>query len=212
MQKLVMFVLVLMAVPFHSLFAASDAAFLSLMIAPSPTAHAMGTSFGNTWSDDPHAMWANPAAAGLFAQHHWIGGSAARTQWLPDLANDLLFSEGAVAGGYRLNASWSLGLGIGSYNLDLGEQRVVDEDGMVLDRTETFERYTGVTAAAAWNSVVNTSFGVSAKFLKQKLLFDHEKTATVLDWGAIVNWPILSTFDRGTVSTLGTPARFEITP
>ncbi len=222
MHKRVLCMLIVLGVlVFRNAFAVSEAAVLSLMITPSPQARAMGESFGNVWADDPQALWANPAAAGFFAQNNMVGLNASKMNWLRAFGSDMWYKSYAVAGGFNLKNSFTLGFGLNHHYLNLGKQVHTDETGAMLGTFKSYENATSLTAAVAYHGAVNASLGFSLKFIESNLgagvfvgdeFGETEATASAYDFGGIVEWPILASLQKGQATLFGQPAQFDITP
>lgn len=213
--------IVLGVLVFRNAFAVSEAAVLSLMITPSPQARAMGESFGNVWADDPQALWANPAAAGFFARNNMLGWNSSKMDWLPAFGSDMWYKSYAAAGGFNLKSSLTLGFGLNHHNLNLGKQVHTDETGAVLGTFKSYENATSLTAAVAYNGVVQASLGLSVKFIDSNLAAgvsvggkeaDATAEASAYDFGGIIEWPILASLKKDQTTLFGQPAQFDITP
>lgn len=162
---------------------------------PSAQALGMGGSFANIWADDPQGMWENPAAVALFAHENRFGIGTSNLEWLNQ------FGSGTIAGGFGLGHNFTLGLGMTTVNWSY----VPDEFSAKLF-------YGGLSSALSWHSFINASIGISAKSLYityPDTMFARDKCA---DIGAIVEWPILATFDKGNLSFYGHEMHFDITP
>jgi hypothetical protein len=162
---------------------------------PSAQALGMGGSFANIWADDMQGMWENPAAAAMFVHKNQIGVTTSNLEWLNPMGS------GAVVGGLKLGEKFTLGLGMSTVNWTYAPEEY---------SPEIF--YGGLHAAVSWHSFINVSIGLTekAQYLQYPdTMFVSDRG---LDIGAIVEWPILASFNAGKLNMLDRAVQFEITP
>lgn len=162
---------------------------------PSTQALGMGGSFANIWADDPQGMWENPAAAAMFAHKNRIGISTSNLEWLNAMGS------GTVLGGINLGKKFTLGLGMSTVNWTYAPEEY---------SPEIF--YGGLHAAISWHSFINVSIGVTEKSLYLTYPDTTINDNSGLDIGAIIEWPILASFNKGDLNILDRAMHFEITP
>jgi len=162
---------------------------------PSAQALSMGGSFANIWADDMQGMWENPAATAMFAHKNQIGISTSYLEWLNPMGS------GAIVGGLQIAENFTLGLGMSTVNWTYAPEQY---------SPEIF--YGGLHAAVSWHSFINASIGVTEK--AQYLQYPDTLIVSDrgLDMGAIVEWPILASFNAGKISMFDHAIQFEITP
>lgn len=162
---------------------------------PSAQALGMGGSFANIWADDSQGMWENPAATAMFVHKNQIGISTSNLEWLNPMGS------GAIVGGFKLGEKFTLGLGMSTVNWTYAPEEY---------SPEIF--YGGLHAAVSWHSFINVSIGVTEK--AQYLQYPDTVMASNrgLDIGAIVEWPILASFNKGNITLFEHDMHFDITP
>ncbi|HEX9973264.1 MAG TPA: hypothetical protein VGD14_14425, partial [bacterium] len=95
-----------------SLHAVSATAVAFLRISPSPLANGMGQTYGNISATEPMASFFNPAYLGFFSKSQNFGFSYSRSNWLPQLTNDLYHKCYSLNFGYTFkNTPVTLGIG-----------------------------------------------------------------------------------------------------
>ncbi|MCK4530818.1 MAG: hypothetical protein KAU44_06535, partial [Candidatus Marinimicrobia bacterium] len=162
---------------------------------PSAQALGMGGSFANIWADDPQGMWENPAATAMFAHKNRIGISTSNLEWLNPMGS------GAIIGGLKFGEKFTLGLGMSTVNWTYNPE---------MYSPELF--YGALSAAVSWNSFIQVSIG-----LNQKILYMTYPDTTMtrdksMDIGAIVEWPILASMNKGDINMFDRKMHFDITP
>jgi hypothetical protein len=162
---------------------------------PSAQALGMGGSFANIWADDSQGMWENPAATAMFVHKNHIGIGTGNLEWLNSMGS------GAIVGGFQLGEKFTLGLGMSTVNWTYAPEEY---------SPEIF--YGGIHAAVSWHSFINASIGVTEKAQYLKYPDTVMVSNRGLDIGAIVEWPILTSFNAGKLSMFDHAMQFEITP
>lgn len=162
---------------------------------PSAQALGMGGSFANIWADDPQGMWENPAATAMFAHKNRIGINTSNLEWLNQ------FGSGTIAGGFQLGEKFTLGLGMTTVNWTYAPEEY---------SPEIF--YGGLSAAISWHSFIHASIGITEKMLYLQYpdtLITSDKSMNI---GAIVEWPILASFNKGDLTLFDHAMHLDITP
>ena len=162
---------------------------------PSAQALGMGGSFANIWADDMQGMWENPAATAMFVHKNKIGISTSNLEWLNPMGS------GAIVGGLKLGEKFTLGLGMSTVNWTYAPDEF---------SPEIF--YGGLHAAVSWHSFINASIGVTEKAQYLKYPDTMMVSDRGLDMGAIVEWPILASFNAGKLNIFDHAMQFDITP
>ncbi|MEA2077472.1 MAG: hypothetical protein U9O95_05590 [Candidatus Marinimicrobia bacterium] len=162
---------------------------------PSAQALGMGGSFANIWADDPQGMWENPAATAMFTHKNKIGISTGYLNWLNPRGS------GAILGGLDLGKKFTLGLGMSTVNWTYNPEEY---------SPELF--YGALSAAVSWHSFINVSVGINNKILYLTYPDTTFNRYNSTDIGAIVEWPILASLNKGDISMFDRSMHFEITP
>jgi len=181
-------------------FAASGAAFLFLLISPSPRANGLGQTFLSLPETDAMIAFYNPATLGLFSLNHRfsMGFYPQRVRWLPAM-NDIFYDNKAFNVGFKLPGALSAGIGFQRTYLDLGSQSYMNAAGEVFGPFKVWEKSEAITIGLGWQGAITAGFGMSIKLIDSRLgkTFSQEKwkdikaEATVFDIGAIAQVPVL---------------------
>jgi hypothetical protein len=185
-----------------SAFAVSEAAVVSLLISPSPTANAMGQTYANTVDASPMAAVMNPASLGMFARKNIFGNEyyPAKVQWLPSLVADLNLDVRSTVFGVNLmpyaGIPVSIGLGFQKFRFDMGEQVVTRPDSPEPIATlESREEYKATTFSVALDYYISLSFGYTYKSI-ESVLAGITARPKAHDFGVIAQIPVFSLLER----------------
>ena len=162
---------------------------------PSAQALGMGGSFANIWADDPQGMWENPAALAIFSHENRIGVGTSNLEWLNQ------FGSGTIAGGLQLGEKFTIGLGMSTVNWTYNPE---------MYSPELF--YGALSAAVSWNSFIQASIGLNQKILYMTYPDTTMNRDKSMDIGAIVEWPILASMNKGDINMFDRKMHFDITP
>jgi len=154
-----------------------------------------GASGAAFWGGDGN-LWANPALLGYHEGIHYLWN---RTQLVPGLADDVIFSSNRVTVGWG-----GLGLALGSLNLNYGESVQTDDTGNPIGTFDSSEDIDMVAAAVSVSQLAAVLDGdgdgagpfdfadVAAGFTRKHVtmslgpFFPRSASATTHDWGALV--------------------------
>ena len=198
--KLVLMALIAICFLASTGFAASGAAFLFLLISPSPRANGLGQTFLSLPETDAMIAFYNPATLGLFSLNHRfsMGFYPQRVRWLPAM-NDIFYDNKAFNVGFKLPGALSAGIGFQRTYLDLGSQSYMNAAGEVFGPFKVWEKSEAITIGLGWQGAITAGFGLSIKLIDSRLgkTFSQEKwkdikaEATAFDIGAIAQVPVL---------------------
>jgi len=194
-------ILLLMCVPWANLFAVSDAAVLFLLISPSPISNGMGQTFIALPKSDPYSTLYNPGNLGLSAIENYfsIGFYPEKVKWLPSIADDIFYDSKAINAGFRLTTNIYVGIGYHIVYLDLGEQLLTGEEGPEpIGSFQSWEKARGLSIGLGGDFGVKIGLGTTGKFIESHLgllksgsEYEEAKAeAYAWDFGGIVEIPL----------------------
>lgn len=193
-------------------FSQNSSGVLFLLISPSPSANGMGNTYSALGSDDPMAMFFNPAFAGLLAKDHYFGGGfyPQRTAWLSSLADGMTYSHQSYHAGWNFNhlkvkIPVSVGISYSRTFFDAGEMVITGESDpeplgfyMSWDRAHTF------SVGFCIDYYIRLSAGMSLKYIESNLfatmvggnVVESPGKGDATDYGFIVQLPVVEALQK----------------
>lgn len=193
---------IVLSIPLNS-FAVSEAAFMSLLISPSPAANAMGGAYGSIMADSPLAVMMNPASLGMFGRRNVFGTEyyPQKVRWPPSVAPGMDYDAKSTA--FCLNLRpihgihFSVGIGIYGSRLNMG--KMVQTDPGLPDTTGGFmpwEQVNGTAVSVTFEYIATMSLGYTFKSLQGNPAPGTVSRSHTHDFGMAVQIPVFRLFRR----------------
>ena len=191
-------------------YAQGEAAVPFLLLNPSPSLSAMGSTGTALPTEDPFAFLWNPAQLGYTSQTNNLSYIfyPAKLEWLPAFNLDLELRAIAFNAGYNfkdlIGFPLSFGFGYSNPEFNFGEFVRTDENGNVIGTFEAKDYYDAYSFGLGIDYFVQLSVGYTIKDVTS-ILSDYPAGAdslqlkaetTVNDFGILLNVPVLKLIDE----------------